>query len=437
MLTLLAYAMIIVFMALIMSGRASALIALIAVPLVFALLGGFGETVGPMVIAGIRSIAPTGVLLLFAILYFGLMIDVGLFDPLIRLIVKIVKGDPVRIVVGSALLALIVSLDGDGSTTYLLCVTAMLPLHKRMGINPLILPSVTMMGNSIMNIAPWGGPTARVMSALHLDAAQVFVPLIPSMGLASLATLGVAWYLGKRERDRLQRINWNPNLSETSPHGGDFDIDAADPPRSSRFKMAFNVALTVALMICLVLAVLPLPLLFMGAFAIAITVNFPAVKDQKERIAAHSSSVIAVVAVIFAAGVFTGILSGTKMTDAIAQSVVSSIPHNAGNFLPLITGLLSAPFTFFLSNDAFYFGVVPILAEAARGYGIAPEIIARASLLGQPIHQLSPLVAANYVLMGVAGVEFGAHQKFTLKWAALLVVVMILSAGLLGVVPLF
>lgn len=365
------------------------------------------------------------------------MIDVGLFDPLIRLIVKIVKGDPVRIVVGSALLALIVSLDGDGSTTYLLCVTAMLPLHKRMGINPLILPSVTMMGNSIMNIAPWCGPTARVMSALHLDAAQVFVPLIPSMGLASLATLGVAWYLGKRERDWLQRINWKPNLSETSPLGGDFVIDAADPPRSSRFKMAFNVALTVALMICLVLAVLPLPLLFMGAFAIAITVNFPAVKDQKERIAAHSSSVIAVVAVIFAAGVFTGILSGTKMTDAIAQSVVSSIPHNAGNFLPLITGLLSAPLTLFLSNDAFYFGVVPILAEAARGYGIAPEIIARASLLGQPIHQLSPLVAANYVLMGVAGVEFGAHQKFTLKWAALLVVVMILSAGLLGVVPLF
>ncbi|MBS0344248.1 MAG: citrate transporter, partial [Proteobacteria bacterium] len=135
--------------------------------------------------------------------------------------------------------------------------------------------------------------------------------------------------------------------------------------------------------------------------------------------------------------VFTGILSGTKMTDAIAQSVVSAIPQGAGNLLPLITALLSAPMTFFLSNDAFYFGVVPILAEAAKGYGIAPEIIARASLLGQPVHQLSPLVAANYVLIGVAGVEFGAHQRFTLKWAALLAVVMIASAGLFGIIPLF
>ncbi|HUD35159.1 MAG TPA: citrate transporter, partial [Variovorax sp.] len=125
------------------------------------------------------------------------------------------------------------------------------------------------------------------------------------------------------------------------------------------------------------------------------------------------------------------------VTDAIAQSVVSMIPSSAGNFLPLITALLSAPMTFFLSNDAFYFGVVPILAEAAKGYGIAPEIVARASLLGQPIHQLSPLVAANYVLMGVAGVEFGSHQRFTFKWALLLVVVMILSAGLFGIIPLF
>ncbi|SEF27945.1 citrate:proton symporter [Variovorax sp. NFACC27] len=437
MLTFLAFSMIIVFMALVMTGRATALIALIVVPIVFALIGGFGGSIGPMVISGLRSIAPTGVLLLFAILYFGLMIDVGLFDPLIRLIVRLSKGDPVRIVVGSALLAMIVSLDGDGSTTYLLCVTAMLPLHRRLGINPLILPCVTMMGNSIMNIAPWGGPTARVMSALHLEANQVFIPLIPSMAMACLATAGVAWYLGLKERARLKKIEWKPEHLEASPIGGDVDLDASDAPRSSKAMMVFNLLLTIALMTCLVLAVLPLPLLFMGAFAIAISVNFPSIKDQKERIAAHSASALSVVSVIFAAGVFTGILSGTKMTDAIAQSVVSAIPGSAGHFLPLITALLSAPMTFFLSNDAFYFGVVPILAEAAKGYGIAPEIIARASLLGQPIHQLSPLVAANYVLMGVAGVEFGDHQKFTLKWAALLVAVMILSAGLFGIVPLF
>lgn len=436
MLTLLAYSMIIVFMALIMSGRATALIALIVVPIVFAIVGGFGADIGPMVVSGVRAIAPTGVLLLFAILYFGLMIDVGLFDPLIRFIVRLCKGDPMRVVVGSAILALIVSLDGDGSTTYLLCCSAMLPLHRRLGINPLILPCVTMLGNSIMNIAPWGGPTARVMSTLHLDVHQVFTPLIPSMAAASLATLGIAWYLGLKERQRLQTLQWTPAADDAAPLGGHVDLARGGALRTSRPKMVFNLVLTTVLMALLVQGKLPLALLFMGAFAIAISVNFPRIDGQKARIASHAASAVAVVAVIFAAGVFTGILSGTRMTDAIAQSVIQSIPDSAGRFMPLITGLLSAPFTFFLSNDAFYFGVVPILAEAAKGYGIAPEVIARASLLGQPIHQLSPLVAANYVLMGVAGVEFGAHQRFTFKWAALLVFVMILSAAIFGVVPI-
>jgi len=435
MLTMLAYGMIIAFMALIMSGRATALIALITVPIVFAALGGFGPEIGPMVMSGLRAIAPTGVLLMFAILYFGLMIDVGLFDPLIRAIVRACRGDPLRVIVGSTLLVLLVSLDGDGSTTYLLCLTAMLPLHRQLGINPLILPCVAMLGNSIMNISPWGGPTARVMSALHLDASQVFIPLIPGMIAASAATLGIAWWFGIRERARLKNVQWREQAPlPESPIGG--DIEPGSHPRSKPL-MAFNLLLTTALMVALVAGILPLPLLFMGAFAIAITVNFPSLKDQKERMAAHSTSVVAVVSVIFAAGVFTGILSGTKMTDAIAQSVIGLIPDSAGNFLPLITALLSAPMTFFLSNDAFYFGVVPILAEAGKAFGIAPEIIARASLLGQPVHQLSPLVAANYVLIGVAGVEFGAHQRFTWKWAVLLALVMIAVAGLVGVVPLF
>src|SRR4051794_35442629 len=47
--------------------------------LAFALIGGFGGSMGPMMLDGIRNLAPTGVMLLFAILYFGVMIDAGLF----------------------------------------------------------------------------------------------------------------------------------------------------------------------------------------------------------------------------------------------------------------------------------------------------------------------------------------------------------------------
>ena len=105
--------------------------------------------------------------------------------------------------------------------------------------------------------------------------------------------------------------------------------------------------------------------------------------------------------------------------------------------MAVITALVSMPFTFFISNDAFYFGVLPVLAEAAGHYGIAPVEIARASIVGQPVHLLSPLVPSTYLLVGLAKVEFGDHQRFTLKWAVVTCLAMLVTALLLGVFPLF
>src|SRR4051812_47040045 len=112
MLALLGFLMIIVFMILIMTGRLSAMLALIIVPIVFAIIGGFGSKMGSMMLEGIKSVAPTGIMILFAILYFGILIDAGVFDPIINTILKVVKGDPVKITIGTAILALLISLDG-------------------------------------------------------------------------------------------------------------------------------------------------------------------------------------------------------------------------------------------------------------------------------------------------------------------------------------
>nr|WP_183902469.1 citrate:proton symporter [Rhizobium metallidurans] len=435
MLTVLAYSMIATFMALIITNRMSALIALITVPIIFAAIGGFGPQIPEMAMAGVKGIAPTAVLLLFAILYFGLMIDLGLFDPLIRFVVRICHGDPLRIIVGTAVLSTVISLDGDGSTTFLLVVSSMMPLHRRMGINPLILPAVTVLPNAVINIAPWGGPTARVMAALKVDASQVFLPLVPAIILTCISAILIAAYFGLKERRRLGVITMNGAAGEEARNAADAAMQAvvSRPP----MLQLFNGLLTVAILVLLVMDVLPLGLIFMVGFAIALSVNFPSINAQRERIESHAGSVLMVVSVVFGAGVFTGIMSGTGMTTALAESVVNVIPSSAGEYIPLITALLSGPFTFFLSNDAFYFGVVPVLAHAAAAYDIPPEVIARASLIGQPVHMLSPLVPAAYVLTGLSKVEFGAHQRFTLKWAALLGMVMLFGAVITGAVPIF
>ena len=437
MLTFLAFGMVLVFMALIMMKRLSPLVALILVPIAFGLLAGFSTELGEMMLAGIRNLAPTGVMLMFAILYFAIMIDAGLFEPFVKRILALVHGDPLKIIVGTAVLALVVSLDGDGSTTYMITTAAMLPLYRRLGMRLLNLACVVMLAGGIMNILPWGGPTARAVSALNLDMNDVFVPMIPGMAVGAAWVIFVAYRLGLRERARLATaqapVDGLPPILEEELANPDFHEDT-EHRRPDR--LIINAILTAGLLVGLVSAVMPLPALFMLGFAIAMMLNYPSIDEQKALLSRHAGNVLAVVGLIFAAGVFTGILSGTKMVDAMANSVVGAVPEVLGPYLAVVTAVLSVPFTFFISNDAFYFGILPILAAAGEVYGITGAEMARASLMGQPVHLLSPLVPSTYLLVGLVGVDFDDHQRYTMKWALASVFVLIMVGLLTNIIPL-
>ncbi|WP_353946992.1 CitMHS family transporter [Streptomyces sp. HUAS MG91] len=467
MLTILGFVMIATFLVLIMMKKVSPIAALVLIPALFCVLVGKGAHLGDYVIDGIGDLAPTAAMLMFAIVYFGVMIDVGLFDPIVRAILKFAKADPVRIVVGTAVLAAIVSLDGDGSTTFMITVSAMYPLYKRLKMSLVVMTGVAATANGVMNTLPWGGPTARAATALKVDATDIFVPMIPALGVGLLFVLVLAYVLGRRERKRLGYLSLDEvteTVTETADEkvlvgagtgtgagaggtgGGDHAADAApahrtedgetftglDPNRPTlRPKLYwFNALLTVVLLTAMIMELLPIPVLFILAAALALTVNYPHMPDQKARIGAHAENVLNVSGMVFAAAVFTGVLQGTGMVDHMAKWVVGGIPDWMGPHMALVTGVLSIPFTYFMSNDGFYFGIVPVLAEAGHAHGVSTLEIARASLVGQPLHMSSPLVPAVYVLVGMAKVEFGDHTRFTVKWAALTALV-VLGAGLL------
>ena len=489
MLVFLGFAMIAVFMALIMTKKLTPVLALIIVPTVFGLFAGAGLGLGDMVLESMKSLTSTAALLMFAIIFFGLMIDVGLFDPLVRFILRTLGNDPAKVVLGTAVLAAVVSLDGDGSTTFILTTAAMLPIYLRLGMSPVVLTCVAGLANGTMNIVPWGGPTARAAAALDVSPTDVFVPMIPSLLAGMVIVMIFAWSLGLHERKRLAGgitdTKGKPNLWENGGTGGSGSKDnggsgpsgsgsgstrvqpsgapaaggsvalleapveetatdssslvgsALDPNRPTlRPKLFwFNLVLTVAVMVVLVLDIMPLAYVFMIGAALALVVNFPKVKDQAAQLVAHGQSIVAVVSMVMAAGVLTGVLDGTGMVDAMAAWLVNIIPDSMGPFMAVITGLLSIPMTFFMSNDAFYFGVLPVLSETAAHFGIAPAEMARASITGQPVHMQSPLVPAILLLVSLASVELGDHHKKVLWRAAVVSVVMLAVGILLGAIP--
>jgi CitMHS family citrate-Mg2+:H+ or citrate-Ca2+:H+ symporter len=496
-LVFLGFAMIAVFMVLIMTKKLTPVLALIIVPTVFGLFAGAGLGIGDMVMDSMKSMTSTAALLMFAIIYFGLMIDVGLFDPLVRFILRKLGNDPAKVVLGTALLAAAVSLDGDGSTTFILTTAAMLPIYLRLKMSPVVLTVVAGLANGTMNIVPWGGPTARAASALKIDVNEVFVPMIPSLIAGLAIVLVFAWVLGLQERNRLratapeiwgvptsaepfttEAFDGGTSAGASGTHGtgtgsgtgrgrkggnpggaapavGGFpagssvallerpeglleDSDtgmagtALDPNRTTlRPKLFwFNLGLTVAVMGVLVANIIPLPYVFMVGSAIALLVNFPHVKDQAAQVVAHAPSIVAVVSMVMAAAVLTGVLKGTGMVEAMSAWLVQIIPSSMGPLMAVITGVLSIPMTFFMSNDAFYFGVLPVLSETAAHYGISGAEMARASITGQPFHMQSPLVPAILLLVSLAKVDLGDHHKKVL-WRAAVVSVVMLAVGML------
>lgn len=241
-----------------------------------------------------------------------------------------------------------------------------------------------------------------------------------------------AFILGRAERKRIGNV-------QLQSGGGDCYINAIleDTPHK-RPKLAYvNLVLVIAVLIALVMGLMHSAVLFLIGFVLALMINYPQLDIQKERILAHSGNAMTVVLLVFAAGIFAGIFSGTKMVDALAQTLVDWIPPSWGHLFPLVVAVTSMPLTFVLSNDAYYFGVVPILANAAAAYGIDPVEIARASILGQPVHLMSPLVASTLLLVGMVDRDIGDFQKATVKWAVLTSLVVTALALLTGAISLF
>lgn len=429
MLAILGLLTILGLLVLIMSKRISAIVALIVVPFIAGLAGGFGSAIFDFMTEGIKAIAPTGVMFVFAILFFGILTDAGTFRPIISGIIRAAGNDPARIAVATALLAMLVHLDGSGAVTFLITVPALLPLYDALGMRRSTLAALVALGAGTMNILPWGGPTLRAASALEVPVTTLFNPLLIPVLSGLLFVLFLSYQIGRRERNRI-----GDGVISDVPDFHTLEVKK----NQERPKLFFlNLLMIFLTVVGLISGIAPPHVLFMLAFTLAVTINYPNIKEQTERINAHAKAALLMAGILFAAGCFTGILNGSGMITAMADGAVSVIPSGIGSHLPVITGILSVPASLLFDPDSFYFGVLPLLAQTYTHFGGEGLEVAQAAIMGQMTtgFPVSPLTGSTYLLIGLTGVELGEHQRRTLPLAFLVTLVILLVSLVMGVIP--
>jgi CitMHS family citrate-Mg2+:H+ or citrate-Ca2+:H+ symporter len=431
MLALLGFATIALVLGLILSKKMTPLGALIAVPALASLIAGFGVKTAAFMVRGIQDVAAVAGMFIFAILYFGIMTDAGLLDPIIDRILAAAGSSPVRIVIGTALLALLVHLDGSGAVTFLVTIPVMLPLYRRLGMDPRVLACAASLAAGV-NFLPWTGPMIRATASLHLPTADIFNPLVPVQAAGLAFVFLCSWWMGKRESRRL--VTQLPGRQ--SAHQRQLSEEERALRRPGRFWI--NLILTLLMIAGMTVVKLDPVAVFMVGVACALPINYPSLKMQRDRIDAHARTALLMAGILLAAGAFMGILKESGMLAAMAHSAVAAAPVGAARHFPFLLALLSMPLSLVFDPDSYYFGVLPVLAEAGRAFGIPPVQMAQASVLGQMTtgFPVSPLTPATFLIVGLTGIELREHQKFAFPFLLGASVLMTLVSVALGVFPL-
>ncbi|HEU4818414.1 citrate:proton symporter [Janthinobacterium sp.] len=432
MLALLGLCTIAILLAAILTKKMSPLVALITIPIVAALIGGFGMDTSKFIVAGITNIAPVAGMFVFAILFFGIVTDAGMLDPVVKGILRVVGSRPTRIVPGTALLALLIHLDGSGAVTFLVTIPAMLPLYTRLGIDRRILACVASLAAGV-NFLPWTGPMIRASAALHIPVSEIFMPLIPVQLIGLAFVFGVAYYLGRKEEIRL-------GLTAGAPAGFVQVHELTQAEQAVRRPKNFwiNIVLTVIVLGVMISGKVDPVVMFMIGVVLALMINYPNADMQRARIDAHAKAALLMASILFAAGVFTGIMNKSGMLSAMAKTAVGFVPPEMASHIPAVLGVLSMPLSMLFDPDSFYFGVLPVVAEVSKMLGVEPVQVAQAALLGQMTtgFPVSPLTPATFLVAGLAGIDLADHQKYTFKYLFAASIVMTISCIVLGIFPL-
>lgn len=409
LLALTGFVMIGLLMYFLLKGKAIPVTLFVVLPIIGALINGFGiADITDYIKSGVSTTWGMAALFVFVITYFGIMTDVGMFDKLVKKLIKIANGRVLGILLVVVLVSILGHLDGNSPTTYLIVIPAMAPLCKKLNIRISTIMMVCTATITVMNLVPWGGVLNRQSITLAMDSNELWHMYLPLQVCGLVCCVGLAVIMARVE---VKRGAGKIDVSATQEEEAEV-VDKAAAKLLRAKLLWYNVLLTVVVFVLLFTTKLPNYFIFMLGCVFALVVNFPDPKEQEARLAAHAPKAISLVATVLAAGVMVGILNNTGMIVAMAEFIINILPAALAKHLHLVFAFLGGFIGLAVSPDPLYYGILPVLIEVCGNYGIPATSVAIAFGVGaDSCFTMAPVIASTYLGLAVSGMSLKDVMK--------------------------
>lgn len=396
---------------LLIKKKVNTLFAFAVIPIFGAILLGFNLTeITGFVKSGLGKTSDMMLAMFFSLPFFSVMSEAAVFDIMVDWLLKHTKLSCVAVTLVTILVSLITELDGSVTSTFLITIPMLLPLYKKLKMDPKILVFLCCSTMCALFVTPWNARTLRAATLLpKIDAPQnyIFSNMLPMMLIYIGILVVFAIVLAKNEERK--------GAGVLAPGESYKDIETKLPPLARPKYFWINMALIVILIISISATKLPMYFSFAVGLIIALMINYPDLKLQGELMKKYSASLYATAAAVLLAGVVVGVLQESGMVDAMVSMLLIFIPNALGPYVYIIIALLATPLMLLFTNDVWLYVLVPIIMGISSKYNIAGDVVIFTLMMNLGA-MISPVAQPQlYLACDLAEIDIADHVKYTFK----------------------
>ena len=402
----------------------------ILLPTIAALICGFGfKALGEYVALGLKSVVGTATLVAFSAMFFTLMKEAGVFDVIVRFILRFVTPSTFSVLLATLVIASVCSLDGNAYATLLVTVPALLPIYEKMNISRKTLLLLVTVGVGVTGITPWGGSLNRAIAVTHLDILEVYYKLLPLQAILFMLGVALCWFMARVENRSGSGIS--PEAFHTMRQEMLTSKNVRNP-----WLLKLNFALVIATIVILVAGWVAGNFLFMIAFALAIIINYPDAKSAQQKIKEYAQTVFPIIVIFLTIGVFVGILQNTGIIKVLVSELANIFPTSLGPYLYIILAAFSVPIVILIGSDAFYFALLPLAVGLGQSFDVSPMHVTIAMLITEQIGLLlSPVIPATHLGLNLLSLRVDEHIRHSMMKVWCMSIFALLASIATGIIP--